>query len=335
MPVRDGTVVSTPIVHDIIGRLKGTLTRETRREPRAWPSIIRAFPDLIRYFIRQIDGIAFYELQDWSNTLDDIDTDHRGGHLTARQVTRRESAATEITIVCRAPLSSIQAGLLVLFRHLPERLDNRIAIAILDLTTGIKAGCTGIDEMQEALAFFSLALEFIARCLLDSLRAPIRTDISENLRAIRQELVEKHGHTIERIILRCQDVAFTCTFPVKRRVHERFSKIAVRIEVRPLTLPLETAGNRIMADSLFLTALWQVRIAIVEVLHDAHHLDDKFPSLFFLLVRLARKVWVLVKAFLAVLFCPSQSLLILFPIIDTFRHTADNLDLINRFNAHA
>ena len=189
--------------------------------------------------------------------------------------------------------------------------------------------------MDEALRFLRHALELVAGCLLDSLGAPVGAHVGEDLRRVRQQLAEEHAHAVERIVLGGEHVCLARAVPVERRVEHRFGEVAVRVKIRPLALALEAAGDRVVADHLFLAACGQVRVAVVEVLDDAHHLEREGPVLLLLLGGLLQLGGVLVEALGAVLAAPSERALKLRLVVDTVFHAADDLDLIDGFHAHA
>ena len=122
---------------------------------------------------------------------------------------------------------------------------------------------------------------------------------------------------------------------IKGRIEDGLGEVTVRIEVRPLALALETAGNRIVADHFFLTPFGEIRVAVHEVLDDQVHLQGEFPVLILLFSGPLQRFGVLIKALFDILCRPGFQLLELFLIVNAFRHAPDNLDLVDGFHSHA
>ena len=130
---------------------------------------------------------------------------------------------------------------------------------------------------------------------------------------------------------------------VKGRGEQRLGIVTVRPMVGPLSLTLEAAGDGVVTNLFFLERIGKLLIACHEVLDDAVHLNGEFPLLFFFFgsefdaAFFAEEGYgfgVIVSAFLAVCLGPSESLLIVLFVVDAFFHTAEDLDLVNGFDAH-
>ena len=108
--------------------------------------------------------------------------------------------------------------------------------------------------------------------------------------------------------------------------------------IGPLTLTLEAGCNGIVSQSLLFEAhLEQFRVAAHQVSHDHHHLDDVLPIGIFLctIFLFGSRVEIVTFVGFAIFLGPSHRFLELLFVIDAFVYAADNLDLINRFVAHA
>ena len=151
-------------------------------------------------------------------------------------------------------------------------------------------------------------------------------------------MVEEHGNAVACVVFCSERDSFARSVPVERSIHERFGIVAVRIEVGPLALALETACDSVVSDSLFLeTNLLKARVAVHEVLHDDHHLDDEFPVGILLLTCLGLALAVgdvLALVAHAMLAGPCHSLLVLLGVVDALGHAADDFGEVNAFVAH-
>ena len=169
--------------------------------------------------------------------------------------------------------------------------------------------------------------------------APVCADIGEHLAAAGQQMAEKHRNTVASVILGGQDECFADAVPVERSVHQRLGIVSVRLPVGPLTLSLETAGDGIVAERLFLEAhLAQTGITLHKVADNECHLDDEFPVGVLLLacfLLLGTILEILALIGLAVFFCPGHSLGILLMIVDSFIHATQNLCLVDTLIAHS
>ena len=188
--------------------------------------------------------------------------------------------------------------------------------------------------MDKSAALLCNALKLIACGFLYGFGAPVCTHICKYLSTVCEQFHKQHSKTVENIVFCSENVRLSCTVPVKRCVQHSLGEVAVGVEVCPLTLTLEACGDSVMTYRFFLTACREVLVAVHQILYNAHHLNDKFPVLFLLLVCAAELLGVLVKAFLALFTGPFESLLIFGLIINTLCHSADYFYLIDRLNTH-
>ena len=146
-----------------------------------------------------------------------------------------------------------------LLGDLPERFHYWFAINGL-LPGAVECGCPGVDEVYDAAR--SCSRQFVTGDALDRGRAPVRSDVREDLRSIRQQMTEQHAQSIQRIIFCCYDKRLPDAVPVKRRIQDRFKEVAVRVVIRPLPLALKSTGNGVVAKRLFTeSGLIQIWIA--------------------------------------------------------------------------
>ena len=192
--------------------------------------------------------------------------------------------------------------------------------------------------MDKSAALLCNALKLIACGFLYGFGAPICTHIGENLSTVCKKLHKQHSKTVEYIVFGSENIRLSCTVPVKRCVQHSLGEVAVGVEVCPLTLTLEACGDSaadcVVTYFFLLGTVGEIFVAVIEVFYYAHHLNDKFPVLFLLLVCAAELLGVLVKAFLALFTGPFKCLLIFGFIINALRHSADYFYLIDRFNTH-
>ena len=181
--------------------------------------------------------------------------------------------------------------------------------------------------------------QFLTCHTFHCLRTPIGTHVGKDLCTIGQQMAEKHGYTVASIVLCSQHKGFADAIPVEGSVEQSFWIVAVGIEVGPLTLALETCGDGIMTQCLFLEAHFpEFRIACHQVAHNDHHLHNELPVGIFLLTRLAFLKTVLeVFPFVhfTIFLSPSHRLDIFFFVVDAFRHAANNFGQIDRLVTHA
>ncbi|MNW51472.1 hypothetical protein D3C74_289580 [compost metagenome] len=140
--------------------------------------------------------------------------------------------------------------------------------------------------MQETAR--SASFQLMAGHPLHGGRAPVRTHIGKNLRRIRQQIPKQHADAVQTVVLRCHKVRRARAVPVERRIEHRLHEIAVREVIRPLTLPLEAGGNRVMALRFFLVPQFgKARVADHQVARDQRHFNDRLP---FLVLALPRRL---------------------------------------------
>ena len=197
--------------------------------------------------------------------------------------------------------------------------------------------------MNDTVGFGSLALQLVAGHPLGCLTRPIGADVRKDLRTVGQQTHHQHTHTVENVVFGRQRIRLTGALIIEGGAEQRFRIVAVRPVVGPLTLTLEAAGDRVMTNLLFLEFIGQIGVACHQILDDAIHLDGELPLLLFLLgseldthlfAEEVHLVGVVVATLFAMRFGPRKRLLELFLVVDALFHTAQNLDLVNRFDAH-
>ena len=116
---------------------------------------------------------------------------------------------------------------------------------------------------------------------------------------------------------------------IKSGVEDCLGEVTVGIEVRPLSLALETGCNGVVANHFLFSSLGQIRIAVHQILNDQVHLQREVPILVLLLAGTLQFFGVLVKTFNNILCSPGFQLFKFLLVIDAFRHAADHFDLVN------
>ena len=280
---------------------------------------------------------AFCQLQHGTEALHQVEAHHRYRHAALREEVGREAAATEVVAVGRIPGSGFQAGVDVGICHLPVRFHHGLPVSAFRCARAVERGCAGVDEVDNAAG--GAAFEFQARHALHGFWAPIGAHVAEYLCAPREQVAEKHGHAVERIVLGGKRERLAAAVPVERRVEQRLGEVAVGVKVCPLALPLEACGNGVVPQRLLLEPeFFEFRVAQHEVAHDERHLHHKFPVAVLFLARLTLFGAVFeVVAFVghAVLFRPGIGACIFFGVVDALGHAADNFGEVDALVAHA
>ena len=189
--------------------------------------------------------------------------------------------------------------------------------------------------MNKSVRIFCMSFDIISRYAFHRVTAPVCTNVRENLSAVREQFHEQHAKPVQNVVLGRQNIRFSRTVPIEGSIQQCLREIAVRIEIRPLTLALESGCNRIVAYHLFFTAFRQILVAVHQVFDDNHHLNDKFPCLFFFFIGSLHEIRIFVISFLAFFLRPFKRLLIFGFVINFFRHAADNFHFIYGFHTHA
>ena len=213
MTVADRAVICAPIVHDIVGACKRALSGKTRSKPCAGPCIVRALPQDIGNLVGEVHRPSLGDLKHRSEVLHEIQTDHGNGHLRNGEESRRESASAEISVVGGVPRRRRKDRIDVLVGDIPPFLHRALSVLIGCDAGRVKASGTGVYKVDYTVLGNSLGS--VAGCLFDRLGAPICADVGEYLRTVGEQLHEHHSETVERIVLRCENVRFACAVPIK------------------------------------------------------------------------------------------------------------------------
>ena len=161
------------------------------------------------------------------------------------------SASTGSIVVKQYTFCGYHDCFLVFFCDIPTLFHNSIAVFVFCFAVSVEACSTGVDQVKESASFFSYAFKVISCSFLNSLRAPVCTNISEDLSSVCEEFHEHHSKTIENVVLCSEDVWLTSSVPVEGCVQHSFCEVTVRIEVCPLSLSLETSCQSIVSDCFF------------------------------------------------------------------------------------
>ena len=154
----------------------------------------------------------------------------------------------------------------------------------------------------------------------------------DNLRSAGEQLHKQHARCIERVVFSAENVRFSRSVPVERRVKNGFGEVAVGIEVRPLSLTLETADDRVMPDHLFFSALGKFLVAIEQILDYARHFCGKFPVFFLLSGSFLHFLGILVEVRATFFFYSCECFFVFGFVVNAFGHSADNFHFVDRFN---
>ena len=189
--------------------------------------------------------------------------------------------------------------------------------------------------MKESASFFSYAFKVISCSFLNSLWAPVCTNISEDLSSVCKKFHEHHSKSVENVILCSEDIWLTSSVPVEGCVQHSFCKVTVWIEICPLSLSLETSCQSVVSDCFLGECRIKVIAAVHQLFDDNCHFNYELKLLFFLLWGELQFFRVLVPTNLTGLFRPFESFLKFCVIVDAFCHTTDDFYLINGFNTHS
>src|SRR5699024_8272430 len=330
------SVVSAPVVHYAVSVFeRAFFAVASWCEPCAGPCIVSTFPECIGYVCRKTYCPSFSDLKNRSKTFYKVQTDHGSRHLSLCLESGGESAAAEISVVSCVPGGCGHNSFLIFLSYVPPFFHNSVSVFIFCLSVGIQTACAGVDQMDETAVFFCNAFKVISCYSLNSVRAPVCTNICEHLRAVGKEFHEHHSETVQYVVLCCQDVGLSCAFPVKGSIQHSLREVSVGIEVCPLSLTLETSCQSIVSDRFLREFRIQFVAAVHQLFDDNSHLNNELELFFFLLVCHLQFRRVLVEADLAGFFRPFQSFLKFSVIVDTFCHTADDLNLVNRLYSHS
>ena len=337
MSVNGGPVVGAPVSHDIVSAAEraSRYMVDPRSEPGARPGVVRPLPQCIRHLIRERHRPAFRDLQERTETLDQIQADHGYGHLIFRNESGGIAAAPEISVVRRRPGGRRQHLLLVLRRDVPPSLCLMLSVRIDCFPAEIKRGSSGVDQVQETVRILRVSLDLIAGHPFHGLSAPVGADVREHGAAPGQLFLKQHAQTVQAVIFRSKDIRLSCAFIVKCGREQCFGEVAVRPVVGPLPLSLEAADDRVVSDRLLRELLLEGFISSHQILDDHIHLHSEFPLLILGLAVFSDPFRILVEVFFAVLLRPLQSSLIFLVVVDPLFHAAEDFHLIDRFHSHA
>ena len=170
MTIADSTVVSAPVVHDIVSGLECTLTGTSGSKPGTRPCRIGSLHQSIGYFLRKLYSPSFCDLQNRTQTLHQIQSDHGNRHLRTGGKVAGESAAAEVVKAGFAPYGCICHLLDIFIGNFPPLLHDSVTILILTLTAGIQTSCTGVQKVNDTTILFCLTFQIITCHTLGSFR---------------------------------------------------------------------------------------------------------------------------------------------------------------------
>ena len=147
---------------------------------------------------------------------------------------------------------------------------------------------------------------------------------------------EKHGHAIEGVVFRRNNVWGAAAIPIERRIENSLHKISIRHVVGPLALALEPSADGVMALCFFTEALLgQLRISDHEVTGDEGGLDRDFPFLVELLAAAFLAGGVPILTFGAIRFHPFECFFQLRLVVDPTLDAANEFRHVHGLDAHA
>ena len=229
-----------------------------------------------------------------------------------------------------APAGCLQAGVGVGVRELPERFHRGFAV-IFGAAGGVERGRAGVEEVDEAGI-----LHVVSGHAFDGFRAPERTDVGEPLRRAGEQVPEQHRRAVQAVVFGRHYERLTKAVPVERRAEHGFHKVAVRHVVGPLSLPLESGDDGVMALGLFAEPEFgEAWIADHQVAGDHHHFHDVRPNLVLLFLCALILGGVVVLSLDAVRTHPCVGLFELDRVVDSLVHAPDDLAHVDGFAAHA
>ena len=177
---------------------------------------------------------------------------------------------------------------------------------------------------------------------LAGLRAPIGAHIVEAGSGAGDQGAQHHRHAVQSIVLCGKGRGGLFAVPVKAGSHNGLGKVRIGQPVGPVALPLEAAGNGVLAQSLLVPAHFvQLGIAVENGPHDHGHLGDERPVLVRVyhlgLANDLRQVLtgVAVKALFAVGLDPAQRFVKLVMIVNAQGDPAHNLGHIYPLGTNA
>ena len=326
-------VVRAPVVHHRVDIAEGALVREAWNEPSRRPSRICALLESFVGFRWQLDRLAFGDLEGGSDAIDEVESEDRRRHSASGDVACAPAASWEILGDRRMPCRRLQAGFHFGWGDIPEWLHGWLAVDGL-FAAAVEGRWAGIDEVQEAVCGGSLWR--FARNALDGLGAPVSAEIRKNLSGIGEQMPEKHGHAIEGIVFRRNNVWCAAAIPIERRIKNSLHEISIRHVVGPLALALESSADGVMALCFLAEALLgQLGISDHEVTGDEGGLDRDFPFLVELLAAAFLAGGVPIFALGAIRFHPLEGLFQLSLVVDPALDATNEFRHVHGLDAHA
>ena len=334
MPVGNRAVICAPVVHYVVRRLERALARATGSKPSAGPSIVRSLPKRVGNLVGERHRPTLGNLHYRPKTFYHIESYHGTRHFRFGDKARGVTAPSKISQIGIRPRRCFHTSVDILIRHLPPFFHNGVAVFVLNLAASVHASRTRVNQVNKAVCFLCLTLDIVARYAFYRLARPVRSHVGKDLRSAREQFPKQHTYAVQAVVFGGEDIRFSCAVPIERGIQNTFGEIAVGIEIRPLSLTLETCGNRVMPHHFFFRTLRQVLVAVHKVLDDARHFRREFPVLFLLLFRALELGRVFIEVCIALRLYPSERFLIFLFVVNTLAHTADNFHLVHAFYAH-
>src|SRR2546421_13037128 len=128
--------------------------------------------------------------------------------------------------------------------------------------------------MEETM--LGVAFQYVAGDALNRGGTPIGAHIRKHLRGVGEQMAEEHGSAVERIVFGGDHERLANTVPIERRTKHGFHEMAVGIVVGPLALTLKSAGDSVVAGSLFGELLLVFFVTVHELSCDDRHVETGF-----------------------------------------------------------
>ena len=244
------------------------------------------------------------------------------------------ATAAEVLAVGSTPAGVIHHRINVGLRGLAGLLHAGLAIGTGGLHVAVQSSGAGVDKVHDTVG--SVALHGVAGHALDGLGGPVGTDVGEAGSLPRQLVQKKHANAVHGIVLRSEGNSLTRAVPVEGAVDNRLRHIAVRVEIRPVTLTLEATANGVETEPLLLTIDGlEVGVTVHHVAEDDGH-QDALTQRALLLLRGKHEVGAIaIRADVDIALGPGKSQLQLLLVVDLLLHAALHLGHVHRLHAHA
>ena len=117
-----------------------------------------------------------------------------------------------------------------------------------------------------------MAFQLVARDALHGFRAPVGAHVRKDVGLSGEQVAEEEAGSVQGVVFRGEGHRRARAVPVKGGVEQGFRNVSVRVEVRPVALALEAAGNGLVAHGfLFAVDFLELGVALHHVPEDHGH----------------------------------------------------------------